>query len=80
MFHDLPFSLVVLAPRADVVAGQRDVNRSKEPQGYAWAAYLDHALRSTMAGIGLWIDTSEQTPEETVALILQHLGSEQQSN
>src|SRR6266516_5710344 len=58
--HGLPFSLVVLAPQVNVVASQRDVNRSKDPQGHAWAAYLDRALHTTMAGIGLWIDTSEQ--------------------
>ena len=78
--HDLPFSLVVLAPQVDVVASQRDMNRAKAPQGHAWAAYLDHALRTTMAGIGLWIDTSEQTPEETVEQILQHLRSEHHSH
>jgi predicted kinase len=66
----VPFSLIVLAPRVDVVAQQRDTSRSKAPQGQAWAAYLDHALRTTMAGVGLWIDTSEQTPEETVDQIL----------
>ena len=71
--HDLPFSLVVLAPRIEVVASQRDVNRSKNPQGHAWAAYLDRELRATMAGLGLWIDTSEQTPEETVEQILRRL-------
>ncbi len=74
----LPFSLVVLAPHVDVVVRQRDVNRAKDPQSYAWAAYLDHALRTTMAGIGLWIDSSEQTPEETVEQILQHLRPEHQ--
>jgi predicted kinase len=77
--HDLPFFLVILAPSVEVVASQRDRNRAKAPQGHAWAIYLDHALRSTMAGIGFWIDTSEQTPEETVELILQRLRSEQQA-
>jgi len=76
--HGLPFSLVVLAPRVEVVASQRDVNRSKDPQGHAWAAYLDRELRTTMAGLGLWIDTSEQTPEETVEQILQRLRTEQE--
>ncbi len=66
----VPFSLVVLAPRVDVVAQKRDTSRSKLPQGQAWAAYLDHALRTTMAGVGLWIDTSKETPEETVEHIL----------
>src|SRR5437588_9700101 len=68
--HGLSFSLVVLAPHVDIVARQRDVNRLKGPQGHAWAAYLDHALHTTMAGIGLWLDTSEQTPTETVEQIL----------
>ena len=72
----IPFTLVVLAPRADVVVQQRDMHRPKPPQGNAWAEYLDHALRTTMIGIGFWIDTSEQTPKETVEKILQHLYSE----
>jgi adenylylsulfate kinase-like enzyme len=76
--HGLPFSLVVRAPQVEVVASQRDGNRSKDPQGHAWATYLDHALRTTMAGFGLWMDTSEQTPEETVEQILQRLRSEQE--
>jgi predicted kinase len=74
----LAFFLVVLAPHVDVVAQQRDVNRLKGPQGYTWAVYLDHALRTTMAGMGLWIDTSEQTPEETVEQILRNLHGEGQ--
>lgn len=71
--HDLPFSMVVLAPQVEVVAWQRDMNRSKGSQGSAWAVYLDHVLHTTMASIGLWIDTTEQTPEETVDQILRHL-------
>lgn len=72
--QDLPCSLVVLAPRVEVVVSCRDRNRAKAPQGQAWAIYLDRVLRSTMANVGIWIDTSEQTPEETVALILRYLG------
>jgi adenylylsulfate kinase-like enzyme len=68
----LPFSLVVLAPHIDIVQ-QRGMQRAKGPQGSAWAEYLDHALRTTMEGIGLWIDNSNQTPEETVNEILQKL-------
>ena len=69
---DLPIALVVLAPRVDVVVG-RDTRRAKPTQGEAWARYLDDALRATMAGTGLWIDNSDQTPDETVADILRHL-------
>lgn len=73
--HDLPFSLAVLAPQLDVVL-QRDLDRSKRTLGKAWAEYLDQALRTTMAGIGLWVDSSELTPEETVDDILQRLQAE----
>ncbi len=70
----LPFSLVVLAPSADVVIRERDTGRAKAPQGAAWATYLDRELRATMAGIGLWVDSSDQTPEQTVEAILAGLG------
>jgi predicted kinase len=65
-----PFSLVVLAPSVDEVVQQRDRQRSKLPLGETWASYLDDAFRSTMTGVGHWIDTSHQTPEQTVEQIL----------
>jgi chloramphenicol 3-O-phosphotransferase len=74
----LPYSLIILAPRVEVVAQQRDRQRSKRPLGEAWAVYLDQAFRAKMEGIGYWIDNSEQTPEETVEQILQRLQSRDQ--
>ncbi|HZG69329.1 MAG TPA: hypothetical protein VEZ12_21530 [Herpetosiphonaceae bacterium] len=71
--RDVPFSLVVLAPSARVVAEDRDRRRAKSPLGEAWTTYLDQNLRATMCDVGFWLDTSEQTPHETVARILQHL-------
>lgn len=73
----VPFSLVVLAPRVEVVAQQRDLNRAKRPLGEAWAVYLDQALRATMTGVGCWIDSSDQTPEDTVDQILLQLSLDQ---
>jgi len=73
----VPFSVVVLAPRVDVVAKLRDPGRAMPLVGEEWAKYLDHVLRTTMAECGLWIDNSEQTPEETVYQILQSLWFEQ---
>lgn len=73
---DLPVSLVVLAPRVSVVAHQRDLQRAKSPLGAEWAVYLDRSLRANMSGVGLWLDTSEQTPEETVDEITRRLGLE----
>lgn len=72
----LPFSLVILAPSVDVVTRQRDQYRQKVPQGGEWAAYLDQELRTTMTGTGLWIDSSAQTPPETVEQILLNLNIE----
>lgn len=69
----LPYILIVLAPRVEVVAQERDQQRAKRPLGEGWAVYLDRAFRATMAGVGCWIDSSEQTPEETVELILRRL-------
>jgi adenylylsulfate kinase-like enzyme len=73
--RDLPFALVILAPQIEIVQ-QRDLDRPKTTQGKDWAEYLNRELRSTMAGIGLWVDSTEQTPEETVDYILQRLQSE----
>jgi predicted kinase len=69
----LPFELVVLAPRKEVVIEHRDLHRAKQPLGETWATYLDENLRATMAGIGHWVDSSALTPEETIAEILQRL-------
>jgi len=74
----VPFSLVVLAPRVEVVVQQRDRSRAKRPLGAAWATYLDHAFRATREDSGLWIDTSEMTPEEAVDQILLRLWPERQ--
>lgn len=70
----LPFELIVLAPRTEVVVKERDRGRGKRVVlGQKWATYLDDTLRETMAGKGIWVDNSEQTPEETVAEIVRRL-------
>jgi predicted kinase len=69
----LPFDLAVLAPQPEVVVRKRDAGRGKRVLGEEWATYLDRELRSTMAGTGIWIDSSEQTPEETVDEIVRRL-------
>jgi chloramphenicol 3-O-phosphotransferase len=67
----LPFQLVVLAPALEIVIA-RDAER-QSPVGPEWARYLDSELRRTMAGRGIWVDTTAQTPEETVAGIIARL-------
>ena len=59
----LPAYLIVLAPRVDVVA-ERDAGRDYHVFD-TWS-HLDAVLRETTNGVGLWLDTSEMTVEQTV--------------
>ncbi|MGW1012707.1 AAA family ATPase [Streptomyces termitum] len=68
-----PLYVVVLAPAATAVRSRED-GRPKTGYGDAWTVEaLDRALREDTPRIGLWLDTSEQTPEETVEAILGNL-------
>jgi hypothetical protein len=71
LLHGLPVTLFVLAPQVEVVVQVRDRTRGKRPLGEEWAYFLDSAFRQQMTGIGHWLDTSQQTPEETVEKIIQ---------
>ncbi|SCG51211.1 AAA family ATPase [Micromonospora inositola] len=64
-----PLAVVVLAPRPEVVAA-RERERPKKGYGDWPVADLDAGFRADTPRIGLWLDTSEQSPEETVAQIL----------
>ena len=60
-------AVVVLAPSVEVVA-EREQTRPKTAyrDGYHTIRDLDHGLRHETPRIGLWIDSSAQTPDETV--------------
>jgi chloramphenicol 3-O-phosphotransferase len=62
-----PLVLVVLAPRPEVVA-RREAARTKVAyrDDAATIPALDAALHQETPRIGLWIDTSTQSPDETV--------------
>jgi len=64
-----PLFLVVLAPRLEVVRCRAETRH--KPSGYgAWTVeVLDELLRRTPR-IGLWLDTSDQTVDETVDEVL----------
>jgi predicted kinase len=69
LIRSRPLHLVVLLPRREIVAA-RDAARSTD--GYEhWSvdALYDLFARDTPR-LGIWLDTSEQTPEETVRSIL----------
>lgn len=62
-----PLVVVVLAPRPEVVA-EREAGRAKDAYGAGRldAAALDRGLRDDTPRLGLWLDTSDQSPDETV--------------
>jgi chloramphenicol 3-O-phosphotransferase len=64
-----PLYVVVLVPDRETVAA-RERGRGKSGYGVWQIAELDEALRERTPQIGLWLDTSNQTPDETVAEIL----------
>lgn len=72
-----PLAVVVLAPRAEVVAA-RERDRPKTGYGDWPVADLDAGFRADTPRIGLWLDTSDQTPDETVTEILARAWTEGQ--
>ncbi|POX64703.1 phosphotransferase [Streptomyces sp. Ru62] len=65
-----PLYVVVLAPGVAEVAA-REAGRAKTGYGGGWTvAALDEELRLRTPRIGLWLDTSGWTPQETVEAIL----------
>jgi hypothetical protein len=64
----LRLHLVVLDPGAETALA-RDAARPEKTVAAAFT-YLEEPLREELAGIGLWIDSREQTPEETLAAVL----------
>ncbi|MET7458868.1 AAA family ATPase [Nonomuraea sp. NPDC005501] len=64
-----PLRVVVLAPDPAAVE-RREEGRPKTGYGAWTVAALDDALRNGTPRIGLWLDTSSQTPAETVDEIL----------
>lgn len=68
-----PRHVVVLAPRPEVVA-EREAGRAKTGYGDGWTpAMLDEGMRRDTPRIGLWLDSSDQTPEQTAAAIMTRL-------
>ncbi len=63
-----PVLLVQLAPPLEVALA-RDAARREKQVGHLWQ-HLDAELRRELPGIGLWIDNSRLTAEETVDAIL----------
>ena len=74
-----PYGLhvVVLCPDPAVVAA-REAGRAKQGYGNTEEiAFFDRVLRNETPRIGLWLDTSTMSVDETVDSILSHLNQEQ---
>lgn len=67
-----PLYLVVLAPSREAVAA-REAARAKTGYGSWTVGGIDHVLRDETPRLGLWLDTSRQTPQETVDCLLDRL-------
>jgi chloramphenicol 3-O-phosphotransferase len=75
MFRTRPLALVVLAPSIDVIE-QREAGRAKSGYDGFAPEQLDRALRSETPRLGLWIDSSNQSPAQTVDEILERAEAE----
>ncbi|WNE97814.1 AAA family ATPase [Streptomyces luomodiensis] len=70
-----PLYLVVLAPGPEAVT-RREASRHKSGYGGPWTVdVLDDVLRRHTPRRGLWLDTSIQTPHQTVDQILADLAT-----
>jgi len=69
LIRSRPLLVVVLAPSPAAVEA-REAGRGKNAYGTFAVAELDQGLRDGTPRIGLWLDTSAQTPAETVDEIL----------
>ncbi|WP_225844431.1 AAA family ATPase [Streptomyces sp. HPF1205] len=67
-----PLYLVVLAPSAQSVA-RREAARAKSGYGSWTVGGLDQVLREQTPRLGLWVDSTDQSPDETVDAILDGL-------
>ncbi|MFI1013327.1 AAA family ATPase [Streptomyces sp. NPDC020965] len=68
-----PLYVVVLAPDPATVT-TREAARPKTGYGPGFTVEtLDRLLREETSRVGLWLDTSAQTPEETVTAVLERL-------
>jgi chloramphenicol 3-O-phosphotransferase len=70
LIRNRPLYVVVLAPNQEAVAS-REANRPKKGYGLWTVSELDRGLHEDTPKIGMWIDSSRLTAEETVEQIWQ---------
>lgn len=75
MVKSRPLYVVVLCPSTSAIA-EREAGRQKKGYGVWTVETLDRILREETPKVGLWLDTSSLTPEQTVAEVLRRLKTE----
>jgi chloramphenicol 3-O-phosphotransferase len=75
LIHHRPLLVVVLAPRPEAVAA-REAARGKNAYSRWTIDLLDNSLRTQTPHLGFWLDTSDQTPSQTVDEILNRAWTE----
>ena len=66
----LRLHVVILDPGKDTALA-RDRDRTEKTVAAPWT-HLEDVMRRELPGIGLWVDSSGQTPEQTLRYILRH--------
>jgi chloramphenicol 3-O-phosphotransferase len=74
LIRSRPLHVVVLLPRREIVAARDAARPTDGYERWSLDALYDLFARDTPR-LGLWLDTSDQTPEETVRAILESSGS-----
>lgn len=69
LYRHRQLHVVVLCPSAEVVA-EREFKRDKRSYSNTSVTHLDHGLRNETPRLGLWLDTSELSVDETVDQII----------
>ncbi len=75
MIRSRPLLVVVLAPRPSVIAA-REAARGKVAYDAWTVGQLDDVLRNHTPSLGLWLDTSAQTPAQTTDEIMDRAWAE----
>jgi hypothetical protein len=69
-----PVYMAVLAPDLERVR-DRDKTRPEKSVFHIWA-HLDEVMRREIAGIGCWVDSTRQSPEETTNEVMERVWTE----
>jgi chloramphenicol 3-O-phosphotransferase len=74
LLRSRPLHVIALLPRREIVSAREAARSTGGYEHWSLDALYDLFARDTPR-LGLWLDTSDQTPEETAGAILERTGS-----